>query len=80
MAVEGCGAVRQERTELSMIDGQHTSAPRNGVNVDIACQMCKLLKRMRKLAANIRVRLNELALAQEHRKRERDLVEVTEDL
>ena len=72
--------MRQKRTELSMVDRQHTSAPRNAVDVNIACQMRKLLECMSKLATNIWVRLDELALAHEHRKSKRDLVELTEDL
>lgn len=42
--------------------------------------MRKFLECMCKLATNIRVRLDELALAHENRKRKRDLVELAEDL
>jgi hypothetical protein len=80
MAVERCCTVCHERAQLGIVDRQHASALSYTVDVNVTRKVRKSLKRMCQFATNIRVRLDELALAQENRKGEGDLVELAENL
>jgi hypothetical protein len=48
-------------------------------HLSISRLMGEVLERVRKFSAHVRVGLDEMALAKEHRKRDRDLMEMTED-
>lgn len=69
-----------ESAQLSVVNRQHTSAASHTIDVNIACHVRELLECMCQLATNIRVRLDELALAQKDRKSKSNLMKLAEDL